>query len=887
LILLNKGSKGFHGEDKIISVEAHLEILRKLWQTQNEHSQVLTEIKSVVEQRLALEHKWQNQIYTLYVAQQQLAQRNRLMKLMTSLQQEQQLWLVRLTDLTKNLQSLNQNGEITDTNLRKLQLRILEAEENVALIRLKSYLVQLQNRIENFHEFNKTNKTSATLNESVQQASEYLTQLYKTADFITAKIKLLTMKKYELVNELSNRAMTEKDIYSHSEMLLRLIYDYKMQIATINELEQKTTFYQHEFKTQLQHNLSERQKFPSDLNGWASLGQKMLQLPNLLLNALSNSLHQAIYELQRIDKNVLNFVIFSAIVLLGLRCYLPHYLLNVELNVMKNRQRFFAKVIHILLELIRRNLGGVFLFLIILIITLVTHIATSLLFCLLGVYLCYRIFTTIAKLTLLENINNTSGKDVKLYYRIRWVLGLGALLSGLTVAAHGLPVAYEAKALVNRLLMVFIIMIAIQLFKSRTLFCELLESAIHIRRRYFSRVFKLLCVLIPVALFFNAMLGFLGYVELAWTIGKYQILSVLVLAGYLVARGLLIDGMEFISEIFIRHVKQGWLWTEAFLKPVDRILRLCLLTLSILLLLHFYRLDSNALFINSVKQFLHQKWFSIAQNDITPLILLQLLIIILLIKWLAHWSREFSYRWLYAKSKDVGVRNSLAIFTQYASVIISVLLGLNILGIDLRGFTVVAAAFAAGIGFGIRDLIINFFSGILLLIERPFRTGDIITLGTYEGEVIQTGMRSMTIRTWDHMEVIVPNADMFTKPFTNWTHHDNIVRSVITLKIHREDDPHQVHELILNLLKNHSLVAKEPHPEVIMNEMSESLIEMQVRYYVLISPQRTRIGVRSEVLFAIWDCFKTHKIRTPNPQYDLILKNQYTESAFASAVEIS
>jgi potassium efflux system protein len=147
-------------------------------------------------------------------------------------------------------------------------------------------------------------------------------------------------------------------------------------------------------------------------------------------------------------------------------------------------------------------------------------------------------------------------------------------------------------------------------------------------------------------------------------------------------------------------------------------------------------------------------------------------------------------------------------------------------------------------------------------------------------------MRSMTIRTWDHMEVIVPNADMFAKPFVNWTHHDNIVRSVIVLKINREDDPHKVQGLILGLLNQHPSVAKDPIPEVIMHELSDSLIEMHVRYYVLLTNNRTRVGVRSEVLFAIWDCFKANNIRAPHPQYDLIVRNQTKEIFAGKEVEL-
>lgn len=877
LILLNKGYKQLD-EDRIISVEAHLEILKKLQQVQNERVQVLNDIKAITLQRLTLENNWQQQIQTLYLVQQQDHQRSHLSESLFNLQQEQQLWLAKLNNLTQSLQQLTQQGQVSDASLRKLQLQILEAEENVALIRLKSYLLHVQNRAENLEEFHKNPQTTTSLNDLIDQVVNIINQLSSANEFVHSKIKFLSLKKNQLASELSKDSISPLDVNSYSTMLSELISNYEQETVITNQLVHKAALYQHELKLQLQHHLSMRQVFPSDFNGWIVLSQKMLQIPDLLVNVFKNYMRQTVTELQRLDTMYLNLGIVGIILLVGIWFCLRRYLLNLEINIKEDKQRFSTNVVYIVLEMIRRNLGGVFVFGALLSITMAVNISAPIFIYLFLVYLCYKILLSIAKLTLLENVNDISGKDVKLYYRIRWSLLLGLLLSSLTVIAHQMPVAYEAKALANRLFMVFIFVIAIQLFKARTYIPNLLETLIHIPKRYFYHVLKILSILIPLALLFNAVFGLLGFVELAWTVGKYQILFILVLAGYLIARGLLIDSLELLSEFLIRYVKQGWLWTEAILKPIDRILRMVLLLLSALFLLHLYRLDNNELFINSVHQFLKTRLFSIGGNIINPLLLLELLITLSLIKWLAHWSREFSYRWLYVNSKDVGVRNSLSIFTQYASVIISVLVGLKLLGIDLHGFTVVAAAFAAGIGFGMRDLIVNFFSGILLLIERPFRTGDIITLGNHEGEVILTGIRSMTIRTWDHMEVIVPNADMFTKPFVNWTHHDNIVRTVITLKIHREDDPYKVQHLILNILKHHPSVANEPLSEVIMSEISDSLIEMQVRYYVLLIPQRTRTGVRSEVLFAIWDCFKQHNIRAPHPQYDLIVKNQSAAS---------
>jgi potassium-dependent mechanosensitive channel len=878
-ILLTKGNQD--REDKIISIEANLEFLKRLQQIQSDRIKTLNEIKAITQERLKLENNWQQKLQILFSVQQQEEQQNRLSEILSHLQQQQQEWLVRLGDLTTQWQVLVRQSEITDTNLKKFHLQILEAEENIALIRLKSYLVHMQNRVAGLREMNKSQKTTTQLNEFLEQASTILVQLTATKNFVSDKMYFLDLKRNELALDLKKQVLSIQDIYAYLRMLTDLNSNYKNEVKDIHSLEKKASYYQHEFKRQLQHHLSERQKFPSDFGGWITLGQKILQIPYLLLNAFQNFIQQGILELKSLHNGSLNFVLMSLLTLFACWFYLRRFFLNVEINVKEDKQRFSTNVVYVLIELIRRNIGAMFVFSMLLVLTLSLHVSSPLFIYLLLVYLLFKIFLSAAKLTLLENISDISGKDVALYYRIRWTSVLGCLLSMLTVITHHIPVGYEIKIFANRLFMVFVLILAIQFFRARAVMPEVFKSIIYIPRRYFYRALKLVGALIPVVLFFNALIGILGYVELAWTVAKYQVISILILAGYLIAHGLLIDAMEFLSEFFIRHVKQGWLWTESFLKPLDRVFRIVLFTLSIGFSLHLFHLDDNEFFMNSMNQFLHRRLFFIAGNPITLLLLCELLVILSLIKWLAYWSREFSYRWLYVKAKDLGVRNSLAIFTQYTSVVVSVLIALKFLGIDLRGFTVVAAAFAAGIGFGMRDLIVNFFSGILLLIERPFRSGDIITLGNYEGEVILTGMRSMTIRTWDHMEVIVPNADMFTKPFVNWTHHDNIVRTVITLKIHRDDDPYKVQILVLNLLNRHPSVAREPLSEVIMNELHDSLIEMQVRYYVLLTPQRTRAGVRSEVLFAIWDCFKENNIRAPHPQYDLVVKNSRKEEIFA------
>ena len=103
-------------------------------------------------------------------------------------------------------------------------------------------------------------------------------------------------------------------------------------------------------------------------------------------------------------------------------------------------------------------------------------------------------------------------------------------------------------------------------------------------------------------------------------------------------------------------------------------------------------------------------------------------------------------------------------------------------------------------GFGLRDFASNIVGGIMLLIERPVSEGDLITIGEYEGRVAHIGIRSMRVSSWDNMEVLIPNAETFNKPFTNWTHQDSIVRTVVPIKVSRSDDPVMIQQLILDVL---------------------------------------------------------------------------------------
>jgi potassium efflux system protein len=221
----------------------------------------------------------------------------------------------------------------------------------------------------------------------------------------------------------------------------------------------------------------------------------------------------------------------------------------------------------------------------------------------------------------------------------------------------------------------------------------------------------------------------------------------------------------------------------------------------------------------------------------------------------------------------MGIRNSIAILSQYTVIVLGAFFCLRVLGIDLRALAIVSGMFAFGIGLGLRDLANNFACGFLILLERPLRVGDIVNINGVEGEVAHIGGRAVTVRTWDFMELVVPNAEIFNKSFTNWTAKDNTIRTVLHIKIGRYDNPHEIKVIIQNVLTAHKDVLKDPMPEVFLKEISDTLMDFEIRYFVNIRQVKSRISVTSNVLMQIWDAFAAQGIKAPFPQQEIFLRS--------------
>lgn len=814
--------------------------------------------------QLEAERFWLAQIKQWYHEQQEQQEYEELWNLLQRLNNEQTYWLRQLNSLNQELASLPKNT--TKQSVKQLEQKILEAEDRSYLSHLDLLLAQHSFHLKSILRTMQGKQSIADLNAYRQQLVGLREQLTDTVDSVQNKVKLL-----------EDQLTTSKEMKasrSYQQLLMELMAAYRQTLKQFDEVDQELRKTQAQLQQSLNEALARRQGLPGlELRAWLDFGKNLMALPGLLgqtLKSMAEQLWQTWKKLS-IWRWLVLFGIWG-IWLLGAKIG-NFYLLKWLVKVRERPRSLTENFLFVLGEIIHRNrfaITGCGLLISIIGLSGLSLRLFKLIFSLLFVYFSFRTVSNLARLFLLESVRDRKGKDVSLYFHLRWTLWVGGGLAGLLILAEQLPVTYEVKEFFNRLLMLFLLAIAIILFKAIDLFPLLLTN--QTQKKYVGRVLRLASYVAPLVPLSTAIVGLLGYVELAWRIGRYQLELLIVLISYLLLRGMLVELIDWISLQFIRKLPSGWLWREVVLKPLDKLSQLGLLALTIFALFEYHDWNAQTPIIKEIFGVLNFPLFDLAGNMISLITLFQIAIAAVILVWIGRWSREFAYRWLFSRTRDVGIRNSLSVFTQYTVVIISIYIGLKIIGLDLTGLAFIAAGLAVGVGFGLRDLANNYVSGILLLIERPVRKGDIVTINDYEGVITHIGARSMILLTWDNMEVVVPNSEAFSKSFINWTLQDSIVRTVIPIQIQRTDNPYQVQAIILDELRKNGKVLEKPVPQVFIKDMESALLEFEVRYFIDLRGGFPRAEVRSEILFSLWERFKEMGIQAPNIQQDVYIR---------------
>lgn len=220
---------------------------------------------------------------------------------------------------------------------------------------------------------------------------------------------------------------------------------------------------------------------------------------------------------------------------------------------------------------------------------------------------------------------------------------------------------------------------------------------------------------------------------------------------------------------------------------------------------------------------------------------------------------------------DRGLRNSITTIIGYAGVILSVLLAVTAAGFDFTSIALVAGALSVGIGLGLQSIVNNFVSGLILLAERPIKTGDWIVTSGGQGTVRRISVRSTEIETFDGATVIVPNSNLITESVTNWNHRDSKGRITIAVGVGYSSDPDHVREILMESAKAHTLVIEHPAPQVLFMDYGSDALIFELRAYL--ADVTYSLSTASDLRFDILRRLREAGIEIPFPQRDLHIKS--------------
>jgi small-conductance mechanosensitive channel len=199
-------------------------------------------------------------------------------------------------------------------------------------------------------------------------------------------------------------------------------------------------------------------------------------------------------------------------------------------------------------------------------------------------------------------------------------------------------------------------------------------------------------------------------------------------------------------------------------------------------------------------------------------------------------------------------------------------IGIDLLGIDLTALAVFSGAFGLAVGFGLQKTFGNLIAGIILLMDRSIKPGDVIVVGDSFGSVNKIGVRAVSILTRDGKEHLIPNENLMTQEVENWSYSDRNVRVHIPVSVAYECDIHLAQKLMIEAANASSRVLPDPKPGVWLRGFGDNAVEHDIMVWVA-DPELGIGNVRSDVLNRVWDLFKANGIAIPYPQRDIHIRD--------------
>ena len=271
--------------------------------------------------------------------------------------------------------------------------------------------------------------------------------------------------------------------------------------------------------------------------------------------------------------------------------------------------------------------------------------------------------------------------------------------------------------------------------------------------------------------------------------------------------------------------------------------------------------------ITPIIDFLDTAQFTVGEKVISVWSIVKAVIIFVLLIWAVGKMTSLIEKNFLRNNRKLSpsARTLIVKITNISGLIIAFMMTLDIIGIDLAAFAFFGGALGIGIGFGLQKVVGNLISGMILIMDKSIKPGDVITVADTYGEVTALHARYVVVRKRNGTEVLIPNEHLMTNEVINWSYENKNVRITVEVGMSYDSDIEHVQAILHEVTKNSPRVLNEPEPRAFLTGFGDSSINFEVRFWVN-DPEAGIGAVRSEIFMEIWKRFKEENIEIPFPQ---------------------
>ncbi len=325
-----------------------------------------------------------------------------------------------------------------------------------------------------------------------------------------------------------------------------------------------------------------------------------------------------------------------------------------------------------------------------------------------------------------------------------------------------------------------------------------------------------------------------------------------------------------IKRLILKPLKIKEELKKRVFKRIRLLFRIAVFAVLLFLVLNLFEAEIQN-YVALIWDMLSNPFFTAGSSRISIITIILTIPIFFLASWLAKISRKFMDTAVLNKlSVSSEMRFTISALIRYGIMVLTILIGLSIIGINLSSLAVLFGVLGIGLGFGLQNAVANFMAGLIIIFERPIKEGDRILVNNMEGDVVHIRLRSTIINTLTNETIIVPNNQLVGNSIHNYSYQDRRIIVINSVQVAYESDLDLIEKVLLEMVEKSPYALKDPRAEVKIMAFEDSGILVELWSWIGEATQK--LAAKAWNNLEIWRSFKNAGITIPFPQVDLHVK---------------